>query len=134
MAAVLTKGVILRPDWLIMKKAAIPAEIAIIATFMKWGPDRLTKHTISTNLFVIYSGQPNPLILSQNFGDLFYDLFYIGKIKKKDCGKITALKSPYKDEKILYPFLFLEFPRFCKIVLRNTSKRYRYSVAISPLV
>ena len=35
----MTTGVILPPDWLIMKKVAIPAEIAIIATFMKWGPD-----------------------------------------------------------------------------------------------
>ena len=38
MAAVMTTGVILPPDWLIMKKVAIPAEIAIIATFMKRGP------------------------------------------------------------------------------------------------
>ena len=44
MAAVMTTGVILPPDWLIlppdwliMKKVAIPAEIAIIATFMKQG-------------------------------------------------------------------------------------------------
>ena len=35
----MTIGVILPPDWLIMKKVAIPAEIAIIATFMKFGPD-----------------------------------------------------------------------------------------------
>ena len=39
MASVLTTGVILPPDWLIMKKVAIPAEIAIVATFMKWDPD-----------------------------------------------------------------------------------------------
>ena len=41
MAAVMTTGVILPPDWLIMKKVAIPAEIAIIliATFMKQDPD-----------------------------------------------------------------------------------------------
>ena len=39
MAAVMTTGVILPPDWLIMKKVAIPAEIAIIATFMKQGPE-----------------------------------------------------------------------------------------------
>ena len=37
MAAVMTTGVILPPDWLIMKKVAIPAEIAILATLMKWG-------------------------------------------------------------------------------------------------
>ena len=34
MAAVMTKGVILPPHWLIMKKVAIPSEIAITATFM----------------------------------------------------------------------------------------------------
>ena len=34
-----TAGVILPPNWLIMKKVVIPTEIAIIATFMKWGPD-----------------------------------------------------------------------------------------------
>ena len=39
MAAVMTTGVILPPNWLIMKKAAIPAEIAIIATFMKQDPE-----------------------------------------------------------------------------------------------
>ena len=38
MAAVMTTGVILPPDWLIMKKVAIPAEIAILAIFMKQGP------------------------------------------------------------------------------------------------
>ena len=35
----MTTGVILPPDWLIMKKVAIPADIAIKAIFMKWGPD-----------------------------------------------------------------------------------------------
>ena len=38
----MTTGVILPPDWLITKKVAIQAEIAIIATFIKWGPDGLT--------------------------------------------------------------------------------------------
>ena len=38
MAAVMTTGLILPPDWLIMKKVAIPAEIAIIATFIQRGP------------------------------------------------------------------------------------------------
>ena len=38
MAVVTTTGVILPPDWLIMKKVAIQAEIAIIATVMKLGP------------------------------------------------------------------------------------------------
>ena len=38
MAAVMTTELILPPDWLFMKKVAIPAEFAIIATFMKWGP------------------------------------------------------------------------------------------------
>ena len=40
MAAVMTTGISLPPDWLIMKKVAIPAEIAIITTFMKQGPDQ----------------------------------------------------------------------------------------------
>ena len=35
----MTTGVILLSDWLMTKKVAIPAEIAIIATFLKWGPD-----------------------------------------------------------------------------------------------
>ena len=39
MAAVITTGVILPPDWLIMKIVAILAEIAIKATFMKRGPE-----------------------------------------------------------------------------------------------
>ena len=38
MAAAMTTWVILPPDWLIMKTVAIPAEIAIMATFMKRGP------------------------------------------------------------------------------------------------
>ena len=38
MAAVMTTWVNLPPEWLVMKKVAIPAEIAIIATFMKRGP------------------------------------------------------------------------------------------------
>ena len=42
MAAVMTTGVILLPDWLIMKKVAIPAEIAIIATFMQCSGPRST--------------------------------------------------------------------------------------------
>ena len=40
MVAVMTTGVILPPDWLIMKKVAIPAEFAIMATFMKQGQDQ----------------------------------------------------------------------------------------------
>ena len=44
MAAVMTTGVILPPDWLIMKKVATPAEIAIIATFMKHGPEVLLEN------------------------------------------------------------------------------------------
>ena len=39
----MTTGVILPNDWLIMKKVAIPAEIVIIATFMKWGPGNVQK-------------------------------------------------------------------------------------------
>ena len=39
MAALMTTGVIPPPDWLIVKKVAIPAEIAITATFTKQGPD-----------------------------------------------------------------------------------------------
>ena len=39
MTAVMATGVILPPDWLIIKKVAISAEIAIIATFLKRGPD-----------------------------------------------------------------------------------------------
>ena len=35
----MTTGVILPPDWLIMEEVAIPAEIAIIATSMKRGPE-----------------------------------------------------------------------------------------------
>ena len=46
MAPVMTTGVILPPDWLIMKKVAIPAEIVIIATFMKRGPGLATRMVI----------------------------------------------------------------------------------------
>ena len=47
MAAVMTTGVVLPADWLIMNKVAIPAEIAIIATFMKRGPgEYFMKHLV----------------------------------------------------------------------------------------
>ena len=40
MAAVMTTGVTLPHDWLIMKKVAIQAEMAILATVMKRGPEK----------------------------------------------------------------------------------------------
>ena len=56
-AADMTTGVILPPDWLITKKVAIPAEIAIIATFMKRGPGSKENCQIQLSIALIAKRQ-----------------------------------------------------------------------------